>query len=100
MSEGRTVKLDATGAGSVMLAPSIQGWKVTRITTTGASTVPPTLTVRRGSAGGPVVDVTRFGNSDVSETDLDVYAGESLVAVYSGGTAGASMVFYIEGSVI
>lgn len=98
MTEGRSVTLDGAGRGSIALSPALNGWRVTRLTTSGTSTVAPTLTVRRGSAGGPVVDATRFGNLDTSETTLEVLAGESIVALYEGGTPGASMVFYVEGT--
>lgn len=100
VSEGRTVTLNASGAGAAQLAPGVIGWKVSRITTTGTSAVPPSLTIRRGSATGSVVDTTRFGNMDTSETSLDVYPGESLWGVYAGGSAGATMVLYIEGETL
>lgn len=101
VSEGRTVILDAQGSGTVTLGPagSVRGWRITRMTTYGTSAVVPVLAVRRGS-GGPVVDTTRFGNSDVSETSLNVLPGESLTVTYTGGSSGAAMSIYLEGEVL
>lgn len=96
LSETRTVTLNAQGAGTVQLTPT-RHWRITRLTTYGTSTTAPQLVVRRSSPDGPMVDSTRFGNGDTSETTLEVFAGEVLVASYVGGTPGAVMSFYVEG---
>lgn len=102
ISEGRAITLNAQGAGVASIGPgtSSQAWRLTKLTTFGASAVVPTLSVRRNSPTGVVVDSTRFGNSDVSETTLDVLPGESLAIVYAGGSPGAVMSFYAEGEMI
>lgn len=99
LTESVTVTLNGAGAGSVQLGPRRAGeaWRVTRMTTRGTSTVEPVLDVRRGSTLGPVVDTTRRGNQAISETDLELFAGEYLSIVYAGGTAGARMSFQLEG---
>lgn len=97
---GGVVTLDPTGAGTVTLGPIRSGerWTVTRYTTAGSSAAEPALEVHRGSAG--LVDTTPHGNSDVSEVtaDLSLWAGESLAFKYTGGTPGATMTVYLEGT--
>ena len=46
-----------------------------------------------------MIDTTRRGNSAVSETDVTFNNGETLTAVYSGGSPGAAVQFHIEGTI-
>lgn len=94
-----SVVLDANGAGTVELGPrtSSENWRILRLTTQGNSTTVPVLRVHRGAVSGPMVDTTQLGNADVSETQLDFFAGEYLTASYTGGTPGARQTFYVEG---
>jgi hypothetical protein len=94
------VTLDGAGVGVVTTGPGRQGetWSVARYTTSGASAIDPRLDVFRGSAG--LLDTTNHGNQDVSETTAPVvlHGGEFLSMRYTGGTPGAVMTFYLEGT--
>ena len=100
LSSGASVTLDGAGAGSVVLGPGrpSEHWSVTRYTTSGASTTEPSLQVFRGAG---MIDTTKRGNADVSEQTIPIalHAGEALTFTYTGGTPGAVMVIYLEGTV-
>lgn len=100
VSTGGTVVLDGNGAGTVTVGPTKAGqrWQVIRYTTTGASATEPHLAVSRASAD--VIDTTLRGNGDTSEwtNPVVLWAGESLTFTYTGGTPGAAMTVYLEGT--
>lgn len=92
------ITLDAGGTGSVTLGPArpTESWNVQRMTTKGNSTADPTLDVLRGSSS--VLDSTPHGNDDVSDSVIPLLPGEFLTIRYTGGTPGATMTFYLEGT--
>lgn len=94
-----SVALGATGSGTLTFGPRKYGerWRITRLSTSGTSAIVPALRVYRGAGTTQLVDTTDRGNSAVSETNLELGSGESITCVYSGGTPGAVMTFYVEG---
>lgn len=100
MATGASVTLDANGKGTVFLGPGRAGtrWQVTRYTTSGNSTAQPALSVSRATFG--LIDTTVNGNADVSEwvTPVSLWSGETLRFDYTGGTPGAVMTVYLEGT--
>lgn len=101
VSTGGTVTLDGTGAGSLVLGPGKPGeqWSILRYSTAGASAVEPSLEVFKGAG---LVDSTKRGNADSSEVTapLTLWAGETLRFAYTGGTAGATMTVFLEGTAL
>lgn len=93
-----TLTLNASGAASATFGPgrSSEHWAVERMTTAGNSAIQPTLNVYRGTSA--LVDTTRHGNQDISDTNLSLMPGEFITAAYSAGSPGAVMVFYLEGT--
>lgn len=99
LSISQAVTLDANGNGSVTLGPqrSFESWNITRMSTSGNSATEPVLTITRNNST-EIVDYTIKGNGDISETSLGMIPGDLMTATYTGGTAGASMQFYVEGT--
>ena len=97
----RVVTLDGAGSATRGFGPAKyrEPWQIKRFTTQGTSALEPVLNIYRGAAGGSMIDTTRRGNSAVSETDVTFNNGETLTAVYSGGSPGAAVQFHIEGTI-
>lgn len=102
-SNSDAVTLDVNGAGTITIQAPSGGCTVTHsaISTNPASDqyAQPTVTVYR-DAVDPLrrIDSTSKGNGDASSDRFDLAPGESYVAVWSGGTAGARAVLRLEGT--
>lgn len=105
LAHAKAVKLDANGAGQEQAGPVPVGqrWLIERITvtTTPASPKPKVLVYRGDPDPTNFLDGTRSGDMDVSEypNPLVLESAESLTAVWSGGTAGATGVVRLGGRV-
>ncbi len=76
-------------------------WQISRLVTSGASAIEPECKVYRGPrTDSNLVDTTKKGNGDISETDLTLLDGEFLTVQYQYGSPGAIMTFRLEGEVI
>lgn len=99
-----TVTLDASGYGMVSLSPSgMVDWRITRIavrTSQGPMDTPvPTCTVYLGTVSdGDIIDQTWTGSRDVSDCDVLVQHGTSLITVWEGGVPGSSATVSLYGS--
>lgn len=85
---------DAAGAAVIETRPVPFGqrWRITRVTVTTTSTSATDVAVYLNTAQAPnLVDRTsRSGNSDTTDTPIDLVAGDRLVIVWAGGTPGAT----------
>lgn len=94
LNKGKTVALDATGAGTIQLGPD-QGppqWEVTKVVLrTSRPGVPPiptaTLYLNTQDEHG-LQDVTYDGSFDSTDVALTVFRGAHLIVVWAGGQAG------------
>lgn len=102
LAKSVTVVLDANGQGIIYFAPERYGdtWEVERISTVGDSDAQPQLRIYRGAISpNHMLDSTRSGNTAISETDIVVSSGETLIGLYSYGTPGKTMTLSIEGRI-
>lgn len=101
LARSGSVTLDASGSGALSFSPGKYGetWTITKFTTDGNSAIKPELEIHRGSVSGDIIDSSNNGNQDVSETDVTVKWGDSVTALYLGGSPGSVMQFYLEGTI-
>lgn len=92
---------DASGKAQVQMGPSVYGsrWNVDRMVVTSTSTTQTTCAVYRNSVSDQnKVDNTRTGNSDTSETNIDLYPPDVLIFVWSGGDVGTVATAVLAGT--
>lgn len=95
-----SVTFDSTGRGAVSIGPDRANtwWKVTRlVTSTSDGTGAKLFVYRTYESPGTLLDSTRVGAGDTSETDFMVLPGETLLAVYSEGTTGTTGTLVVYG---
>lgn len=95
-----TARFDAAGRAVAAIGPTKPGqtWHVTRLVT--SATAACKLYVYQGSETvSNIVDTTRTGESDVSETSLKLSTLETLTFVWSNGTPNATATANIYGTV-
>jgi hypothetical protein len=94
-----TATFNASGVAEAVVGPSRarEKWQVKQQTSTTTSTSQTTLTVRRYNASGPRLDFTRRANGDVSDSQFEVPAGQSIYYGWTGGTVGTVATCDIEG---
>lgn len=94
---------DANGEARATLQPlrAFEKWRVRRMTVQStSSTLAPTCAVYRGAVSASrLIDNTRDGGLDHSDTDLTLQNGEALIAVWTGADVGAACTFTVEGDV-
>lgn len=97
--DAESVTLDASGAGSVTLAPRGCDWRIDLTTvTTSTSTSTPVATLYTGSISeSNLLEATYDGSQDTSDTTHWVLAGEQLVCAWTGGDAGARATVRVSG---
>lgn len=99
-AQAATVVLDSDGGGQVAIwAPGVD-LVVTQqsITTTGNPTTVPTARVYRDIVtDASFVEGSYTGNNDASTSRIVLRAGEGLICVWSGGTAGGRATYRIAG---
>lgn len=96
-----SVTFDGSGRGAVSIGPdrAQTWWKVTRLVTSTSDGSAAVLRVYRTfESPAALLDSSRSGAGDTSETDFVVAPGDSLLAVYEAGTPGAigTLVVYGE----
>lgn len=98
----RTATFDSSGRAVIVVGPdrAREWWKVTGYTAKTNSTVQTTLTVYKGSEqAGSRIDVTRKGNDDSSDTQVEIPpSGYPLRFVWSGGSVGALAEISVQGT--
>jgi len=100
LSESATVKLDASGNGTLKMGPTRRGqtWKPTLLAVSIPSpTKVPSATVTNGSVG---LGETFTGSGDSTDlTGTTVYAGQQITITWTGGDANAVATASISGTV-
>lgn len=100
------VKLDGTGAGTVVLSPKVgQEWRLTLASVLVSTHVAePQCSIYIGGAATPdaFVDGTFTGslNSTDAVASHPVTPGQKVIAVWSGGDAGATATLTLRGTVV
>lgn len=100
LSFADSARLDASGAGQIEAGPSGEEWLILRTTvsTSGPPDPEPTVQLYRNSVSqAGLIEGTRSGNGDASDSKVFLGQGEKLIAVWAGGTAGAVAVVRLEG---
>lgn len=88
------VTLNAQGAGTVFVGPTVAGvtWTIINMATSGNSARTPQLAVYRGSVAPQyLINGTMNGNIDANTDRIELFGNEKLACQYTGGTAGALM---------
>ena len=101
LNEGGSVKLDATGAGTVTLQPSgLETWNLTRYAVhTTTNVLEPTAILYVGSvAAVNILDSTYTGSGDSGDTDQQINPAQPLLCVWSGGDVGATATLSVFGT--
>lgn len=98
-----SVVLDATGYGTVTLAPeSFRTWRVTSInvrTSQGPTETPvPQCVVHLGSIGGQIVAQTWMGNQSTAVGDTLVQPSQPLIIEWRNGVPGSTATAWLYGS--
>lgn len=102
LDQGGSVVLDANGNGTIRLQPSSNRvfWHVTGVSVRTTTNVKePTAQVYLGAPGGNSLGGTYTGSNDSDQILADVYPGQFLSVVFSGGDAGATAFAYLYGTV-
>lgn len=101
LDESASVVLSASGAGSLTIGPTTPRtrWKITNAAVSGTSSADTTANLYLGPASpANLIGGTYSGNQDSIGIDLELFPGQILTAVWTGGTAGARQTLSIYGS--
>ena len=88
------------GVATVQLGPTkySERWEITKLIVSSTSTLKPEVRVYRGIVTpSNMVDGSRSGDQDVSDTNIKLIAPEQLTFQWTGGTSGASVTAGVEG---
>lgn len=99
--ESRHDKFDVSGQVVVTMEParSYETWHITQTHIHTSSPTQTQLTVYRDSREpGNVIEGTALGNSDESDTVLDLRAGQKLIYVWQEGTPGEVATVTVRGT--
>lgn len=91
---------NSSGVATVQLGPAkySEKWDVTKLIVSSTSTTKPQVLVYRGSISpSNLIDGSRSGDQDVSDTTISLIAPEQLIFQWTGGTSGSSVTAGIEG---
>lgn len=94
LNDGASVTLDGSGNGTATIGPTSTGerWNLSKISVIGNSAVgaqPQANIYINSPSPANFFDGTQTGNQDSSDVNWTLQPQEKLVAVFSGGTAGA-----------
>lgn len=101
LGESRSAKFDNDGRASVVMEPprSYETWSITQTHIHTSSPTQTQLTIYRDSEEpGNVIEGTALGNSDESDTALELRAGQKLIYVWKEGTPGEIATVTIRGT--
>jgi len=90
------------GVATVQLGPAkySEHWEITKLIVSSTSTLKPEVRVYRGSVlASNLVDGSRSGDQDVSDTNIKLISPETLTFQWTGGTSGTSVTAGVEGEV-
>lgn len=93
---------DANGEARVTVGPqrAFERWRITNTAITTTSTNVTAFKLYRGVTAIPsnLIDLSNFnGNDDVSDSVIELPAGEKLLGVWTGGTVGALATITVSG---
>ncbi len=91
----------ADGRAVARAGPNVYGsrWNVDLMVVSATSTLESECKVYRNvEQPTAMLDNTRTGNQDVSDCNIDVRPGETLVVVWTGGTPGALATVVVNGT--
>lgn len=95
---------NSSGVASVVLGPATysEKWEIKKLVVSSTSTAlkPQVLVYRGGVMAANMVDGSRSGDQDVSDTSIVLFAPESLTFQWTGGTPGTSVTATVEGDVV
>lgn len=101
---GRTVTLDASGAGRITVGPDVKGppeWHVTGViiqtNRPGAAPIPRAAVYRDTQDANGVQGLTYDGSFASGSCDLTLVRGQVLICQWTGGQAGDQASFTISG---
>lgn len=103
LNDGSSVALDASGNGTAQIGPGSTGekWQLQKIAVIGNSstTSQPVANVYINSVSQQnFFDGTQTGNQDSSDINWILNQNEKIIAVFSGGTSGATHTLSIFGT--
>ncbi len=104
LQEYRPATADANGRAVVIFQPlrSFERWHITlmNIQSTSSVKVPQFRAYRNAEGPSSLVDSTYDGNQNVSNTDITLETGESIIGVWSGADAGSICSMNIQGEIL
>lgn len=100
LNEMRTAQFGADGVARIRIGPQVYGtkWNIRRVAIQSTSATKPVFTMYRNSEQiSSFVDGSKSGNSDSSETDIELLTLDQLICVWHNGTPGSYAAVSVQG---